>query len=320
MVGGVSVVTQRLVAALGAGGDDVRVLTRYRPDRVEQPHVRLTAPPIPRAALPAFAAAIAASWRPDVIVATTWAVAPSGRTRAPLLVLGHGSDLTRPPRDPARFARVMSRAAGRLVVSRFLRESLAARGFVSSVLPIPVTIGRARAPAALRKLGFVARAIPGKGGERFVRLIAALGLAGEVIGDGPQLPRWRALAGRVGANIAFLGACPTEQVAVRLAGWDLAVVLPTAPEGLGLVPIEAAAAGVPTVGCEAGGLVEALGPGLVVARPGDAVAVATQIAQWFTPARGGEAWAWVAAAHGEARAVTALRRALGGSSLLEDPL
>lgn len=306
--GGVAIWTARVASELVRRGHEVRVLARRREDLVELPGTRLT--PVRGPSFGRYGGTwlglrgIRALLGADAVLATTWPVATlATRLGAPVHVVAHGSDVTARRPD----AGVWTRASGRWAVSRFLADRLADDGIEAQPLPAPVSV--APFPAAVgdgRRWGLVARAVPGKGGERFVRLVAAADVDGVVVGDGPELPSWRALADRIGARINFRGAVPAERVAEEVRGLDLVCLLPTAPEGLGLALVEAAALGVPVVGCRAGGVPEAVGPGLVLDDPDDARRSARQVRAWWSPDQGRRAWAWCRATHGVERTVDRL--------------
>ncbi len=158
----------------------------------------------------------------------------------------------------------------------------------------------------------VARATPWKGGGRFIRLVAALGIEGHIVGQGSDLSRWRDVAATSGAKVVFHGELEAEATAAVVQGSDLAVLLPrTRPdgsgaEGLGLVLLEAASVGVAVVGCATGGVGEAVGPGLLLSCPDDPVRSAEEVRAWWSPERGMAARTWVSAHHGVHRTVAAL--------------
>lgn len=254
--------------------------------------------------------------RADQVIAATWPVAAAlPRLGIPYDLLGHGSDITCRPRDPAAFERTWAGARRRLVMSRFLAGKLSRYGLDSALLPAPVPLADAPKPlSAQDPWVMVARATPLKGGERFLALLAASGRPGTLVGDGPERPRWAALARDLGADVRLLGEQSEHTTLQITSRASLCFLLPRAPgdgcgeEGLGLSLIEAAAAGVPAVGCRTGGVPEATGPGLLLEDPDDASASAAEIARWWSPTRGQEAWAWCRARHGIARCVDLLER------------
>ncbi len=103
-----------------------------------------------------------------------------------------------------------------------------------------------------------------------------------VVGDGPQRGHLESRARELGlsARVLFLGWIAHDQVLALMARAD-AFVLPSAPEGFGLVYAEAMAQGTPVVACRGEGpddFVVDGESGLLVA-PGDAEAVAAAIAR-----------------------------------------
>lgn len=328
--GGVATWTAHIARGLCDAGDEVAVLARARPglgaaadgQPFAFPVIGLRGPSFGRHG--GFYAGVAAWWHlraGDSVLATTWNMA-TGLVRrcrgldVPLHVVFHGSDLTRPPRDPKAFDRVCAGATRRWAVSRWLAERLAERGHRAEVLCAPVDAGPPRAsPVAPRRWIFVGRATPLKGGDRFVRYVAEAGATGVVVGDGPELPRWRALAAELGADVTFTGTLPLAEVRRRVAEADVAVLVPRADrdgsgaEGFGLALVEAAARGVAVVGCRTGGVPEATGAGLVLDDPDDVAAAVAAIRAWWTPERGEACRRHVAAHHGVARVVERLRTA-----------
>jgi len=311
LMGGVAAFTGRVVAGLRAAGHEVSVFARARPGLPSDGVHGVIGPRFGRHAGTWLGLrAVGAIRGADRVLATTWVAGTfAARLPVPLDVVAHGSDVTRPPVRPAAFSRVWAAADRRFALSAFLAG--AAGGAV--VLPAPVHIAPDPvAPARSGTWGLVARATPWKGGGRFVRLCAAAGVRGVVVGDGPALPQWRALASSIGAPVRFLGALPPGAVRDVLVGLDAVFLLPRArpdgsgAEGLGLALIEAAALGVPAVGCDTGGVSEAVGPGLILADPDDARASAAQVQDWLRPSRGGRAWSWCRQQHGVDRTVAAL--------------
>lgn len=310
--GGVATWTAAVAEGLRRAGDAVEVFARWRPDLPVGVHgVRG----------PSFGrhggwwlrwAARRALHDADAVLATTWPVAAGLPAGLPLHVVFHGSDLTRPPVSARALRRVMERARHRWAVSRWLAERGAAEVLPAPVDPRP---GPRRRPERPWRWGLLGRATPLKGGDRFVRLVAEAGVEGVVAGDGPELPRWRALAERLGARVRFLGHLPREALPAVLDGLDVALLLPRpaadggGEEGLGLALLEAAASGVAVVGCRTGGVPEATGPGLLLEDPDDAPASVAKILAWWTPDRGEAQRAWLARHHGVDRTVARLRGA-----------
>lgn len=317
--GGVATWSHRVVTGLAAAGHVVGVFARARPVLAPVPGVRVRGvrgPSFGRHGGAWLAAAAAGALRrADAVLATTWPVATHLAgvlpRRVPLHVVAHGSDVTRPPRSRRGFRRAWGRAQQRWAVSEYLADALAHRDVSTAVLPAPVE----PAPAPVSAAGtwvMAGRATPLKGGDRFVRIVAAAGADGIALGAGPELGAWRALAAELGARVAFPGWVPRDRARAVLAEAALVALLPrthpdgSGAEGLGLALIEAAALGVPTVGCATGGVPEAVGPGLVLPDPDDPAVSAEAIRAWWTPERGVEAQAWARAHHGTERVVRAL--------------
>lgn len=312
--GGVATWGGLVADGLHAAGDHVTVLARARPGLGGRPYEVIGVPG------PSFARwggwwteARALGRGADRVLATTWPVATALSRWRDVDVVVHGSDVTRPPVDPAGFARVMRRAR-RFATSRFLADALAARGYDATVLPAPIDAGPPRPgrddPA---RWGFLGRATDLKGGDRFLRLVTAAGVEGVVVGDGPALGAWRAQADESGARVRFVGHLDRADALAEVATWDLAFLLPrthpdgSGAEGFGLSLVEAAALGVATVGSDVGGVPEALGAGLLLRDPDDVPRSVATVRVWYGPERGEACRAHVAATHGLARTIGALR-------------
>ncbi|MFT4622826.1 MAG: glycosyltransferase involved in cell wall biosynthesis [Myxococcota bacterium] len=312
-VGGVARFTASTADALRDAGHEVTVYARARPGLVGALPVH--GPSYARrGGLWAGVRALPELARADAVLATTWPLATTtARWHPAVHVVAHGSDVTRAALRPTALGPTWRRAAGRWAVSGFLVSVLGRHNIAAQVLPMPIT------PAAPRRirgsmgtLGLIARATSLKGGDRFVRLVRALGARGLVIGEGPALSEWVALAQRLGADVSFLGRRSHAHVLAALAAMDAVVLVPrpapdgSGAEGLGLALLEAAGASVPVIGCAVGGVPEALGPGLLLTDPDDPTRSASQVRGWWTPDRGAEARAWLVATHGPGRTVAAL--------------
>ncbi len=89
-----------------------------------------------------------------------------------------------------------------------------------------------------------------------------------IVGEGPDRPRLQALSERLGlaARVHFTGALTREQLLEHYADADLLVlaasVLPGSHEGFGIVYLEAAAAGVPSLAARLAGAAEAVEDGI----------------------------------------------------------
>lgn len=306
--GGVGTWVRRVSAALAAAGHDVVVAARG--DGTAPPGVRRRALAGPSFGTWGGVWALAAAREvlaADRVVAATWPVATAWvRADLPLVVVAHGSDVTRPTRDPRGRRRVFAQARRWAAVSGWVAAAVPR---AAVVLPAPVDAGPPRRPARSGVWGFVGRAVPEKGGDTFVRWVAAARGRGVVVGDGPALPAWRRLAAALGADVAFRGRLPPDAVAAEVAGWDL-LAAPSRPhpdgsgaEGLCLAVLEAAALGVPAVATPVGGLPET---GAFLVRSADPADAAEEIRAFWTADRGEEARVGLLARHGAARTAAAL--------------
>ncbi len=230
----------------------------------------------------------------DRVLCATWPLATSLLGRADVSVVFHGSDLTRPPLT-AGLDGVKQRA--RLFpVSQFLGGLLQAP---HRVLPAPI------GPEARAKRGdallAIARLGPLKGVDRAIRLAATSGRPITVVGDGPARPDLEALAATLGVRATFTGRLP--RAAIPWDGHHAALLLSrpdpdgTGAEGLGLVLLEAAARGIPTIGSRTGGIPEAAMHAIDDGDPLPELGVSS----------GDDAVQFVTARHGPERTVGALR-------------
>jgi glycosyltransferase involved in cell wall biosynthesis len=319
MAGGVAMMATAIAGALHARGDEVRVFARQRAGLcVDLP---MTVTGVAGPSFGTFGSLWLArrAWRDcldaDAIIGMTWPVS-MGLAWAlqdrdiPLHVLFHGSEITHSPWSRRGFDKVCKRATHRWAVSDYLVGVLRGYGVEASRIPIPVDTTRVCTeplPPAPRDWLYVTRATTLKGGERFLRLVAVdRDAKASIIADGPALPAWKKLAAALGVNkrVVFRGALPAVEVRVAMEEHDLCLLLPTAredgsgAEGLGICLLEAALAGMAVVGCETGGVPEAIGEGLILDNPDDPVASLAQIRAWWRPDRGASCARWVVANHG----------------------
>lgn len=113
----------------------------------------------------------------------------------------------------------------------------------------------------------VARMYPRKRLDDLVRAAAQLraripDVRVRIVGDGPESPRLRALAGALGVAdaVTFLGEVSRSALAVEYVSAHC-FCLPTVQEGFGLVFAEAMAAGLPIVACRAAAVPEVVEDG-----------------------------------------------------------
>lgn len=118
----------------------------------------------------------------------------------------------------------------------------------------------------------VTRLYPYKGVDRVLESLPAIsravpGVRYLVVGPGPDRPRLEALTARLGlqAQVSFLGPLALSEIVELYNLADLFVMLsrdePPDVEGFGLVFLEAAACGLPSVGGRSGGIPDAIDEG-----------------------------------------------------------
>lgn len=253
----------------------------------------------------------------DRVLATTWPLAPGfaspcARLGVPLVVVAHGSEVSRLVPPAPTTLRALADVARFGAVSAFLAARLAALGVHARVLPAPVDpLPPGGGPRD--GLAVVARCTALKGVDRALRLGAVLGWPVTVVGDGSELPALRRLARTLPVEARFEGRLPRTGALAAMARARVLVQLSredaggAGAEGLGLVVLEAMACGTPAAVSAVGGLPEAVGPGLVLDDPDDAVACAARLEAWLgSTDRGAEQRAYLARRHGVGRCVDAL--------------
>jgi glycosyltransferase involved in cell wall biosynthesis len=143
-------------------------------------------------------------------------------------------------------------------------------GREADVLPCPVDVDRfTLGPGGGDYFVVVSRLLPYKQIERAIRACALAGVPLHVAGTGPHEAALRALA--AGTRTTFHGYLDDAAVDA-LVGNARAAILP-GEEDFGLVPLEAAAAGTPTIALRAGGALETIvegETGVFFDRPDDA--------------------------------------------------
>jgi len=147
-------------------------------------------------------------------------------------------------------------------------------------------------PRGERLLLTVTRLYPYKGVDRMLEALPAIaqavpGVKYLVVGEGPDLPRLQQLAARLGLQdrVSFLGRRTVAEIVSLYNLADLFVLLtrtePPDVEGFGLVFLEAAACGLPSLGGRSGGIPEAIEEGRTgwLVDPCDAGAIAATITE-----------------------------------------
>jgi len=250
-----------------------------------------------------------------LVLSATWPLATQihaavRKQHAKLAIAFHGSEITELTQAPRALQQAVDAATHLFPVSNFLGEELVRLGCIQPgdprlrVLPMPLDVEPTPSPSRSGDLICVARPSPRKRIDRAVQIAHVTGRTLHLIGptEGPT------------GTVAH-GALSRSETLHLIAKSEAIVLTPgtnengLGGEGLGLVLLEAAARGVPAIGCSTGGVPEALGPGLLLGDPdapdGD------EINAWLLgDGRGEHARTWVQAHHGPARCLAVLEGAL----------
>ena len=197
-------------------------------------------------------------------------------------------------------ARCYQRAAMVLPVSRSTANALLDMGIPASRIEVlPNGVDAIDVPGVDHEDGrvlFVGRLEREKGVLDALALLQTLvdrlrGACGVVVGGGSLEPEVRRAAASSGGRIEYLGALDRAALNREYARAAL-VVVPSRFEGLGMVALEAQAAGTPVVGFDVDGLRDAVRDGGVLVAPGDMVSLRDAAAAMLDdPARRAEAGA-----------------------------
>jgi phosphatidyl-myo-inositol dimannoside synthase len=255
----------------------------------------------------------------DTVLFATWPLAVllgpiAAQKGARTGVFFHGSELTELKSTPLKLRFLLKYIHACLPVSNFLNGLLAKHGAEGKVVPMPLQMGpQPGVPGT--GLVVVSRLNKRKGIDRVIHIARALDWPVTIVGEGPGRPGLEVAQIESGARVEFIGRLPRVRAVDAYLGKAATLLLPrtnpdgTGAEGLGLVLLESAARGIPTIGCRTGGVPEACD--LVLENPDDAAASAETLREWLKGGpRGQEAWDRVNAEHGPARAVQALGDAL----------
>jgi glycosyltransferase involved in cell wall biosynthesis len=196
---------------------------------------------------------------------------------APLVLFAHGADVMDVPARSAWhawLARSTFRSAALIVAnSRFLaREIVAGDPALADrvrILTPGIELERFTADetAPVRRAGvlFVGRLVKRKGADVLVEAMAAIDGAARrltIVGDGPEATPLAALAGQIGVELDLRGDIGRDEVAATMHRAAVVVVPSVYREPLGLVAIEAMAAGAIVVVSATGGLTESVEDGV----------------------------------------------------------
>lgn len=260
---------------------------------------------------------------PRCLVATKWspegpAAILAGRAlRCPLVLLGHGGEFGAAGGQAMKWLvqRVVLRRAARCLANSAYTAKLFRRAHVrperigvigGGVRPEQFTPDSTAAATFRAELDVgerpllltVARLVERKGHETVLRALPAVraaipDVAYAIVGNGPMRGRLEALTDELGlrAAVRFTGRLPAERLPACYAAADLFVMPGHAvpgelAEGFGLAFLEAAAAGVPGVGSDFGGIPDAIAEGEtgLLAPPRDPEALAEAVVRLLSDA------------------------------------
>lgn len=188
-------------------------------------------------------------------------------------------------RFPDRF-RLLHAFPKLVVLSSFMRGNLIRNGFdparihlIHPAMELPPVSPRPENPVPV--VIFIGQLIRGKGADSFVRMLSGLRhpCRALIAGDGNEAEALRRLAMELKVNVEFTGFLPSTEPVYAQA--DLAVFPFRWQEPFGLVGLEAAAHGIPSVAFDLGGVREWLhdgGNGLLV-RAGDETALSEAVSE-----------------------------------------
>jgi len=252
----------------------------------------------------------------------------------PIAVMTHGAETTLPAAFPISrqwLARTLRRADTLLAVSRFTAGRVA-QLTGSEVTPTGAGVDLAtftpgETPAA-PIVGCVSRFVPRKGQARLIRAAARLcrtGVPVEVVlvGKGRKEASLRRLAAKRGVPVRFEVDVPWEALPGLYR--DMAIfAMPSRSrwfglevEGLGIVYLEAAAAGLPVVAGDSGGAPEAIIPGVTGYVASDVGSLEEALRRLLSDRSrasrmGADGRAWVEAEHTWPHVADRVKSALGG--------
>jgi glycosyltransferase involved in cell wall biosynthesis len=243
----------------------------------------------------------------DQVLCATWPLAVHLDGHPRLGVAVHGSEVTCLEAAPSALRKLAQSAHAWFPVSHFLRSELDRLNLKCrkvEVLPMPLQTDTAPAIPRGDHLVCVARTTTRKGIDRALKIAEVTGRRIDLIGsdDGPPHANAHGELSRTD-TLALVRSARALVLTPRTDSQGLGA------EGLGLCMLEAASMGVPSIGCDTGGVSEALGPGLLLDNPDEPNGAA--INAWLMDDGHGErAKAWVLKHHGPAQAVDTLMRGL----------
>jgi glycosyltransferase involved in cell wall biosynthesis len=306
--GGGATACRILAEALVRAGHDVHVVTSRMPDlpRQElQAGVTIHRTACLRRARHYSTAAELASWLPAAFLTVSRLVrqrqydlihchfiVPGGivaaalarRSRLPLVITAHGSDV--PGYNPDRFAlvhrliapgwsRVIGMSAALTVPSAHLAGLLARQTeHPIHVIANPFDAGPPGAVERTDRILVVARLVERKGVQTLIAALEGLETGFEivVVGEGPHLAKLQGLAQARTVEVSFTGFLPREELSEHYARARI-FAFPSIQENFPMVLLEAMAHGCAVITTEAAGCAEVVGDAALLVPPEDVEAL-----------------------------------------------
>jgi len=201
-------------------------------------------------------------------------------TGVPYLIAPYGTEIVRGERErnvakvEARIRSTVPKAAASIAISRYIADELISADAPPErvhVIPCGVDVASYAQAEPYRRarpyLFMMGRMHRVKGIDYLLQAWKIIesqlpGIDLLIAGGGPELERYRSLAGElgIGARVEFLGSV-TEQQKASLYRGALLFTCPSHMEHFGIVNIEALAAGVPVVSSNVGGIPDIVRPG-----------------------------------------------------------
>lgn len=313
-IGGVSAWAMDMAAALDRAGHDVTVYAKHTGDT--RAHDEALPFRVRRVRGRSWAkyggwwmrlALIGKMQQYDQILCATWPLAVRLPDVSRLGIAVHGSEVTCLDAPTPALRRLTQTAYAWFPVSNFLAAELSRLKLDCrrvSVLPMPLETDAGAAAERGDHLVCVARETARKGIDRAIKIAEATGRPITLIGPIDPPP-----------NGDAHGVVPRAEAVDMIRTARALVLTPRVnsagmgAEGLGLCMLEAASVGVPSIGCDIGGVREALGPGLLLEDPDrpDGAAINSWLAD---DGRGARAQSWLKDTHGPELAVSTMMRDL----------
>ena len=287
-IGGLEINTAKLAEQIRQAGHEVVVVTTTPRDGGDDPRYRIVRRPS-RLELLRWTRWCDVFYQANVSLRGLW---PLLLVRRPWVVSHHSWYCRSDGRVawPDRLKRWLLRfAASSIAVSQAVADDLATP---SVVIPNSYRDDLFRLLAGVERTGdlvFVGRLVSDKGVDLLLDALARLREEGlrphlTVVGDGPEAPRLREQAARLGLDgqVEFLGLRRRGGELVEILNRHRILVVPSRyNEPFGIVALEAIACGCAVVGSAGGGLKDAIGPCGETFRNGDLDDLVRVLGRWL---------------------------------------